>query len=109
MSQRDDSIAKRRNLQPTADDGLDSEDEVDIASSSVDETIAQMLQAVYSDDQQTQLDATTMFRKLLSKEKNPPIDKVIACGVVPRFVEFLSSANTMIQVSSPQAVLQSSR
>jgi hypothetical protein len=58
-----------------------------------------MIQGVFSDDPQRQLDATTKFRKLLSKEKNPPIEKVIECNVVPRFVEFLRGEHSMLQVS----------
>jgi importin subunit alpha-6/7 len=57
-----------------------------------------MVSAVFSDDVDRQLDATTRFRKLLSKEKNPPIERVIDCGVVPRFVEFLRGGNSMLQV-----------
>jgi importin subunit alpha-1 len=62
------------------------------------EILPEMIQSVYSDDVEVQLQATTRFRKLLSKEKNPPIEEVIACGVVPRFVEFLRSPNSNVQV-----------
>uniref|UniRef100_M4EPP5 IBB domain-containing protein n=1 Tax=Brassica campestris TaxID=3711 RepID=M4EPP5_BRACM len=53
------------------------------------EGIPMMVQGVYSDDPQAQLEATTQFRKLLSIERSPPIDEVIKAGVIPRFVEFL--------------------
>ena len=48
-----------------------------------------MVQGVLSSDSKAQLEATTSFRKLLSIEKNPPIQEVINSGVVPHFVEFV--------------------
>jgi importin subunit alpha-1 len=64
-----------------------------------------MISGVFSDDPERQLDATTKFRKLLSKEKNPPIERVIECGVVPRFVEFLKHGHAMLQVCCSYALV----
>ncbi|MCO5576267.1 hypothetical protein L7F22_030076 [Adiantum nelumboides] len=53
------------------------------------ESLPGMISGVWSEDPNTQVDATYQFRKLLSIERNPPIQEVINAGVVPRFVEFL--------------------
>jgi len=48
-----------------------------------------IVQGVMSNDFKAQFEATISLRKLLTIEKNPPIDQVINSGVVPRLVEFL--------------------
>lgn len=53
------------------------------------ENLPAMVAGVMSNDPQLQVECTTQFRRLLSIEKNPPIQAVIETGVIPRFVEFL--------------------
>jgi len=53
------------------------------------EQLPAMVQGVMGTDPAVQTECTTQFRRLLSIEKNPPIQQVIDAGVVPRFVEFL--------------------
>jgi len=53
------------------------------------DVIAEHRQNVFCDDPNLQLKATQQFRRLLSIERQPPIQQVIQSGVVQAFVSFL--------------------
>ncbi len=69
--------------------GMDTSGSSPFSGSNKLENLPQMVAGVSGNDPTVQTECTTQFRRLLSIEKNPPIQQVIESGVVPRFVEFL--------------------
>jgi importin subunit alpha-6/7 len=83
--------------------GMATPEQTSVGSQAWAESDPQKLVAgVHSDDPNLQLPAVTQFRKLLSIERSPPIEEVIAAGVVPRFVQFLQAHAPPLVRSSPR-------
>jgi hypothetical protein len=84
---REQSLAKKRNL--AASIGAERRT-LDAVTQQKLENLPNMVSMVYNPDPTIQVEGVIQFRKLLSIERNPPIEEVIEAGVVPRFVEMLT-------------------
>ncbi len=109
-ARREESVAKRRGINETGQQNdqlteaqqqqLEAQKQVELQQKLGQ--LPQLCSMVLSDNEAAQVDAVSNFRKLLSIERNPPIQNVIdSPGVVDRLVHFLrTSQNPVLQVSA---------
>jgi len=86
-AKKEDQMTKRRNL--TMDDEpvspLSEQNNKNVGM-----TMVEIINGIQGDDTTVHFQCTQAARKLLSRERHPPIDDIIKAGVIPRMVEFLA-------------------
>lgn len=101
---KEDSIAKKRNMKDEEDFTLDEDKpETNSSSSSTSNNrsytisdIPELMAGIQnSANLPQQIQCLRGFRRLLSIEKNPPVQECIDIGAVPMFVEFLQRQDSM--------------
>ena len=94
-NKRDEHLQKRRNVpdecqnDPNMDlpaGGYDYNSFGDSGTSNIREKLRILVVNAQSTDSTTKLQAVRSARKILSKDKNPPIDELIISGIVPVLV-----------------------
>uniref|UniRef100_A0A2L2YBY9 Importin subunit alpha n=2 Tax=Parasteatoda tepidariorum TaxID=114398 RepID=A0A2L2YBY9_PARTP len=99
-NKRDESLLKRRNV-PLPDPNDDDDGDDSPLPTSLEEIVSNAL----SDDPAIQLAAVQGARKLLSSDRNPPIDDLIHCGILPVLVNCLKRHdNSSLQFESAWAL-----
>ena len=112
---KDDNLLKRRGLTPASPPGASSSGNFTAAAAvtpnpnpvtpATPADIGALRDQVLGQDPEVWVKATTQFRRLLSLERNPPIDDVINAGVVPRLVAFLQmEQNPILQFEAAWAL-----
>eukprot|EP00917_Polyrhabdina_sp_WS-2016_P033016 GHVP01070412.1.p1 GENE.GHVP01070412.1~~GHVP01070412.1.p1 ORF type:complete len:530 (+),score=90.79 GHVP01070412.1:31-1620(+) len=90
---REAQLSKRRQQALDVDGGGKASLPSTYMPQHIGEELNTHLKLVMSNDPEAQLKGTTEFRRLLSIEKDPPIQQVIETGVISRLVEFLKNSS----------------
>lgn len=87
-ARKDEQLLKRRNISAVEEQTSPLQESNMLNPVSM--TAEEIMYGMMNQDENIQMKATQACRKILSRERNPPIDHMIRLGVVPRCVEFLT-------------------
>jgi len=106
-NKREDALSKRRNVIVEDEDEVTSplKERSNNQAPAQQMTLEQVKEGLFSNSAEVNFQATHNARKMLSKERNPPIDSMIEAGLVPRLVEFLKvHSNPALQFEAAWAL-----
>ncbi|XP_037670847.1 importin subunit alpha-8 [Choloepus didactylus] len=85
-AKKDEQALKRRNISELSPDPPSEKPAKEISL-----TLDEIINGVNNSDPDLCFQATQAARKMLSRERNPPLKLIIEAGLIPRLVEFLKS------------------
>ncbi|XP_059551314.1 importin subunit alpha-8-like [Myotis daubentonii] len=86
-AKKDEQVLKRRNITNLCSHSASGEE-----TKGVKLTLEEIISGVNASDPIICFQATQAARKMLSREKNPPLKWVVEAGLIPKLVEFLASS-----------------
>ncbi|NWX89650.1 IMA5 protein, partial [Nothoprocta ornata] len=89
-AKKDEQILKRRSISITPlEESSTCQEKKEIIQLSLEEIV----EAVNGSSTELQLQATQATRRMLSRQRDPPLNQIIELGIIPRLVEFLTRAD----------------
>lgn len=99
-NKKEDQLLKRRNIE--ADEPTSPLQEANGQSAMPMMSLPEIMAGVENANPAIQFQAVQAVRKMLSRERNPPIDTVIEMGLVPTLIKFLEDFDRWARAFSPK-------
>ncbi|KAM8934607.1 importin subunit alpha-8 isoform 2-T2 [Pelodytes ibericus] len=103
-AKKDEQILKRRNVSSFPDElALSPEQKTCLAVPQL--SLEEIIQGMNSGNADLELKSTQAARKILSRERNPPLNDIIEAGLIPKLVDFLGrNDNSTLQFEAAWAL-----
>ncbi|KAM9305258.1 importin subunit alpha-5-like [Gastrophryne carolinensis] len=102
-AKKDEQILKRRNVSSFTDEQVLSPEQHKEQGPPL--SLDEIIRGIYSGDADLELKCTQATRKMLSRERSPPLNDIIEAGLIPKLVDFLNyHDNSILQFEAAWAL-----